>query len=106
MTWGFFLYAVWFNPGQDYAFYALIQPWPLAILAEQFVEALAQGAAYAGLLAFALRFPTGDSESTWRRLEPTLPWLGAAVTAFTLFAGANLFGLPTGDIAKAVFLFV
>jgi len=43
MTWGFFLYAIWFNPGQDYAFYALIQPWPLAVLAEQFVEALAQG---------------------------------------------------------------
>jgi hypothetical protein len=105
MTWGFFLYAIWFNPGQDYAFYALIQPWPLAVLAEQFVEALAQGAAYAGLLAFALRFPTGVPEPAGRRLEPTLPWLGAAITACTLFAGANLFGLPTGHIAKAVFLF-
>jgi hypothetical protein len=105
MTWGFFLYAMWFNPGQDYAFYALIQPWPLVVLAEQFVEALAQGAAYAGLLAFAIRFPTGDSEPAWGRLERGLPWLGAAIVVLALLSGANLFGVPTETVTKAVFLF-
>ena len=25
MTWGFFLYAIWFNPGQSYAYYAFLQ---------------------------------------------------------------------------------
>ena len=25
MSWGFFLYVIWFNPGQVYAFYALLQ---------------------------------------------------------------------------------
>jgi hypothetical protein len=104
MTWGFFLYAIWFNPGQDYAFYAFIQPWPPVVLAEQFVEALAQGAAYAGLLAFALRFPTGEPELTWRRLEPILPWLGIAVAALTLIASTNLFGVPTERLIKAVLL--
>jgi hypothetical protein len=105
MTWGFFLYAIWFNPGQTYAFYALLRPWPPAALAEQALEALAQGAAYAGLLAFALRFPTGEADPAWRRLEPALPWLGAVVATLTLLAGANLFGLPTERINDAVFLF-
>ncbi len=105
MSWGFFLYAIWFNPGQTYAFYALLQPWPFAVLAQQSVEALAQGAAYAGLLAFALRFPTGKPDPAWRGLEPALPWLGAAVAALTLLAGASLFGLPSEGIADAVFLF-
>jgi hypothetical protein len=27
MSWGFFLYVMWFNPGQVYAFYALLQQW-------------------------------------------------------------------------------
>jgi hypothetical protein len=35
MSWGFFLYAIWFNPGQGYTFYAWLQNWPLATLAEQ-----------------------------------------------------------------------
>ena len=25
MSWGFFLYVNWFNPGQEYAFYAILQ---------------------------------------------------------------------------------
>ncbi len=104
MTWGFFLYAMWFNPGQTYTFYALIGPWPPAVLAEQFVEALAQGAGYAGLLAFALRFPTGEADPPWSRLEPGLPWLGGIVAAATLLGAGNFFGFPTERIIAPVFL--
>jgi hypothetical protein len=54
MTWGFFLYAMWFNPGQTFAYYAMLQPWPVAIFVQEIAEALAHGAGYAGLLIFAL----------------------------------------------------
>src|SRR6516225_1758287 len=42
VTWGFFLYAIWFNPGQTYAYYAVIQSWPLAIVVQEILEALAR----------------------------------------------------------------
>lgn len=103
MTWGFFLYAIWFNPGQDYTFYALLQTWTPAALFEQVLEAFAQGAAYAGLLAFALCFPFPTVEPRWRRLDAALPWLGAAVTLFTLIGGANLFGWPTETLSQIQF---
>src|SRR5208337_512271 len=32
MTWGFFAYAIQFNPGQSYLFYAWLQQWPWALL--------------------------------------------------------------------------
>jgi len=104
MTWGFFLYAIWFNPGQTYALYALLQLSPPALLAEQFLEALAQGAAYAGLFAFALRFPTAEPDPSWRRLEPALPWLGAAIAIVMLLCTGNLFGFQTESLTDAVFL--
>ncbi|MBV9523890.1 MAG: hypothetical protein JO010_13910 [Alphaproteobacteria bacterium] len=104
MRWGFFLYAVWFNPGQTYAYYAVLQSWPVAVLVQEFAEALAQAAAYAGLLAFALRFPGDAADPRWRRAERALPWLGALLAVLMLLPGANLFGVPTERIAEASFL--
>ena len=103
MTWGFFLYAIWFNPGEDYAFYALLQVWTPAVLIEQILEAFIQGAAYAGLLAFALCFPGETVEPRWRRLDSALPWLGAAIAALTLLSAANLFGFRTELLSQAHF---
>jgi hypothetical protein len=57
MSWGFFLYVNWFNPGQVYAFYAILAQWPLALLAQDVAAVLAQAAGYAGLLLFVLRVP-------------------------------------------------
>ena len=34
MTWGFFLYIIWFNPGQSYQYYALLQECSAALLAQ------------------------------------------------------------------------
>jgi hypothetical protein len=103
MSWGFFLYAIWFNPGQDYTFYTLLQPWPAALLTEQLWEALIQGAAYAGLLIFAIRFPTGAITPAWRRIERGLPWLGLVIAICTACAGANLFTIPTEALNQIVF---
>ena len=104
LTWGFFLYAIWFNPGQTYAYYALLQFWPLAPLAEQAAEALAVGAAYAGLLLFALRFPADAPDESWRPAERLAPWVGVVCALLTLLPGANLFGRPTEPYAAASYL--
>ncbi len=31
MTWGFFVYAMYFNPGQVFFFWAWLQQWPRAV---------------------------------------------------------------------------
>ena len=105
MSWGFFLYAIWFNPGQGYTFYAWLQNWPLATLAEQVVEAFAQGAAYAGLLMFAIRFPTNTVSPPLVRLERLTPWLGLVIALSTLAVGADLFGIPTETLNDIIFGF-
>ena len=37
---GFFLYFFWFNPGQTYVYYALLQTRPVLLLIEQGLEGL------------------------------------------------------------------
>jgi hypothetical protein len=106
MTWGFFLYAIWFNPGEDYAYYAALQLWTPAVLIEQTLEAFAQGAAYAGLIAFALCFPGETAEPRWRRLDAALPWLGLALALLTMLSGANLLGMPTEVISRVHFFLI
>jgi len=105
MSWGFFLYAIWFNPGQGYTFYAWLQSWPLAMLAEQVIEAFAQGAGYAGLLIFAIRFPTDTVSPAWARLEQATPWIGLLIALCTLGIGADLFGIPTETLNDVMFCF-
>lgn len=104
MTWGFFLYAIWFNPGQSYAYYAFLQSWPVAVLVQQFAEVFAQGAAGAGLLAFALRFPTGAIDRRWRIADAAVPLIAGVLALLALLSSANLFGWPTEKLAQASFL--
>ena len=42
MSWGFFLYVNWFNPGQVHGFYALLEPRPVLFLATDIAMVLAQ----------------------------------------------------------------
>lgn len=105
MTWGFFFYFFWFNPGQTYTYYSLLQTKPLLLLIEQGLEALAIGAALGGLLMFALSFPHAAPDPRWHRWVRLVPWLGAALAAMELLTGANLFGLPTGNLAMAVYIY-
>jgi hypothetical protein len=76
MTWGFFLYVIWFNPGQSYEYYALLQYSPIALLAQNLAGAIAQGAGYAGFLLFALRAPQDQRSPRWRPIERSLPAVG------------------------------
>src|SRR5215470_6998057 len=44
MTWSFFLYVIWFNPGQSSEYYALLQQYsPVALLMQNIFGAIAQG---------------------------------------------------------------
>ena len=104
MTWGFFLYAAWFNPGQTYAYYAVLQAWPVAVLIQEFAEVLAQGAANAGILVFALRFPTDEVSQGWNWAECAVPWVGAFFAILMLLTSANLFGFPTERITDTAYL--
>jgi hypothetical protein len=95
MSWGFFLYVLWFNPGQSFYFYALLQQWPLLLLAQYAAGCVAQGVGYAGLLLFVLRVPNDTTEPRWRPLERALP-LVALVIALTLIATyGSVFGYGT-----------
>lgn len=104
MTWGLFLYVIWFNPGQSLAYYAILQRWPTAIFVQEAAESLAVGSAFVGLTIFALRFPHDRTEPRWRPLERALPWLGVAITLLTALSFANMLGFPTRKIAEAGFL--
>jgi hypothetical protein len=103
-TWGFFLYAIWFNPGQTYAYYALLQQWPIAIFVQEVGEALAHGAGFAGLLIFALSFPKDAPAPPWARLSWIAPLLGAVISLAWLASFANAFGVRTETLTSAAFL--
>jgi hypothetical protein len=58
MSWGFFLYVIWFNPGQVYAFYALLQPRPLLLLAQNLASAIAEAVGMWGSFFSSCARPT------------------------------------------------
>ncbi len=100
MSWGFFLYVNWFNPGQIYAFYAILAQWPLLLLVQDAAAVLAQAAGYAGLLLFVLRVPDNKTEPSWRPVERALPLIGLAL-ALVLFATyGSVFGYPTEMVTR------
>ena len=101
MTTGFFLYVMWFNPGQYFYFYALLQPHAKLVLLQEAFQAIAQGAGYAGFLIFALRFPHNRTEPQFQNLEKLAIGLGAVLTLLQLLSFANVFGHGTEQITRA-----
>jgi hypothetical protein len=82
MTWGFFLYVIWFNPGQSAQFYALLQWYsPIALLTQNIVGAIAQGVGSAGFIWFALRAPNDETTSRWRPVELILPYIAIVLAS-------------------------
>jgi hypothetical protein len=104
MTLGFFLFVMWFNPGQYFAFYSLLQPHPLLLLIQESLQALAQGAGYAGFLIFALRFPKNQTEPEFQPLERIALYVGAALILLQLGSFLNVFGVNTEWITRVAML--
>src|SRR5262245_22011862 len=102
MTWGFFLYVIWFNPGQSAQYYALLQLYsPVALLTQNLAGAIAQGAGLAGFIWFALRAPTDETTSRWRPVERSLPVIGILLILLLALSYANLLGFPTEMVTRA-----
>ena len=100
MSWGFFLYIVWFNPGQAFLFYALLQEWPPLLLLQNFVGSIAEAAGYAGFLVFALRVPDDRLDPDWQPVERAVPLIGAAMGLALLASYANVLGYRTELITR------
>jgi hypothetical protein len=102
LTWGFFLYVIWFNPGQSSQYYALLQYYsPVALLAQNILGAVAQGIGSAGFILFALRAPTDETTTRWRPVERALPALAVLLSVLLSLSYLNLFGYPTEMVTRA-----
>jgi hypothetical protein len=104
MSWGFFLYVNWFNPGQEYAFYAILQQWPAVLLAQDIASCFAEGAAYAGLILFVLRVPNNTTEPRWRPVERAVPFVGIFFSLLLLASYASLLGYRSEGITLTAIL--
>ncbi len=104
MTWGFFLYAVWFNSGQNYVYYTLLQERPRLLLAEEAAGSVMQGVAYAGFLLFVLRAPSNRMNPPWRGWPFVLALVALLFALLQLVSYANGFGRPTEIASRVNFL--
>ena len=104
MSWGFFLYVVWFNPGQSFEFYAQLQRWPMLLLAQDVAACVAQAAGYAGLLLFAIRAPADQLQPEWARVERALPLLALIIAVALAASYASAFGFKTEILTRATIL--
>jgi hypothetical protein len=104
MTWGFFFYVMYFNPGQSFEFAAWLQQWPPALLAQDVASGVFQAAGYAGLLLFAMRAPVDRIEGRWRLAERALPAAAIVFLAVELASLGSLFGFRTEWAMRAALL--
>ena len=104
MTWGFFAYVIFFNPGQAFVFYTWLQQWPAALLAQHIASCFLQAAGYTGLLVFALRAPVDRVEGVWGRVERALPLFATGFLLVSLATLASLFGHPAELAMRASML--
>jgi hypothetical protein len=103
MTLGFWLYAIWFNPGQDFVYYLVLQERPLLAVAQSVAASAAHGVACAGLLLLVLRVPNDCSEPRWRYVAGALPAVAVVIVGMQLVSYANILGYPTEALGRATF---
>jgi hypothetical protein len=103
MTVGFWLYSLWFNPGQNFVFYLLMQEHPRLELAQECLSALVHGAACAGFVLFALRVPDDRPDPRWQLAERAVPIVGIVIAAMQLVSYANILGFETEGVSRATF---
>ena len=104
MTWGFFLYAIWFNAGQNFVFYLFLQQSPPLLLAQEVVGAVLQGLGYAGFLLFALRVPADRTDPVRRQWQALLAPVALLFLVLQLISYANAFGYRTETASRITFL--
>jgi hypothetical protein len=104
MTIGFFLFAMWFNPGQYFVLYAWLQTHPVLLLIQEAFQAIATGAGYAGFLVFALRFPHNRRAHRLRHIERVAILSGVVLALLQLASFLNVLGVPTETITRAAIL--
>jgi hypothetical protein len=104
MTIGFFLFAMWFNPGQYFVLYAWLQTHPVLLLIQEAFQAIATGAGYAGFLVFALRFPHNRRAHRLRHIERVAIFSGVVLALLQLASFLNVLGVPTETITRAAIL--
>lgn len=100
VTWGFFLYAIWFNPGQYFVSYAELQRWPYLVIGQEILQSIAQGAGYAGFVIFALRFPRNRVDDRWRRVERTMPFMAVVLAVLQLCSFGTALGFRTETVTR------
>lgn len=105
MTWGFFLYVIWYNPGQAYEFYAQLQRWPLLLLVQNALGSISQAVGYAGLLVFVMRAPTGSIQPQWVPFERAILALTPVVAVALMAAYGSSFGFETELVSRLTILF-
>lgn len=104
MTWGFFLYAIWFNSGQDFVAFIFLQRHPRLLLAQEAFGTVMQGLAYAGFLLFVARVPADRTPPAWQGLERLLPLVALVFVVLQGLSYGSAFGLPSELAARATFL--
>ena len=104
MTGGFFLYALWFNPGQYFEFYSWLQGHPVAMLAQETLQAVFQALGYIGFLVLALYFPNNVSRPRLAWVIPTLPAIFVVLTILQLWSFLNVFGIGTELVTRISYI--
>jgi len=101
MSWGFFLYANWFNPGQSYAYYAILQQWPALLIAQDVAGCVAQAACYAGLMLFVICAPNNKTEPRWLPVERALPFAAPVFALAMIVSYGSLLSYHTETLTRA-----
>lgn len=104
MTLGFWLYALWFNPGQNFVAYLALQERPALAFAQELLSALVHGAACGGFLLFVLRVPDDRTDPRWQWFSPAIPIVAVVVAGMQLASYANIFGYHTEGVSRATFV--
>jgi hypothetical protein len=104
MTLGFWLYALWFNPGQNFVYYLAMQERPFLAIGQEVLSALVHGAACAGFLVFALRVPEDRPEPRWHWAARLAPIVGGVIAVMQLASYASIVGAGTEGISRATFV--
>jgi hypothetical protein len=103
VTWGFFLYAIWFNPGQYYVSYAELQRWPRLLLVQELLQSVAQAVGYCGFVVFALQFPDRKIAPYWSRWKQALPIVGVVLFVFQIWSFLTVFGFQTELVTRILY---